>query len=180
MSMLGRGLRTALGAINRPMPTKKAGRGAEADAKKLFDRDADTVLRSGIENLGRKDLGMDVDEQFKMLPNTTQTIANNLMRQGADGPSAVFRAMAQSSDEIDLEDIIDIAGADEVADSIITKLTDKDGAFQLSIDEVKDLAQVYQKSDVPNQRIMGELMTGMLEGNFDGPSMGALRNLPND
>ena len=33
MSMLGRGLRTALGAINRPMPTKKAGRGAEVDAK---------------------------------------------------------------------------------------------------------------------------------------------------
>ena len=172
--MLGRGLRTALGAINRPMPTKKAGRGVEADAKKLFDRDADTVLRSGIENLGRKDLGMDVDEQFKMLPNTTQTIANNLMRQGADGPSAVFRAMAQSSDEIDLEDIIDIAGADEVADSIITKLTDKDGAFQLSIDEVKDLAQVYQKSDVPNQRIMGELMTGFLSND---KAMGALGGL---
>ena len=172
--MLSRGLRTALGAINRPMPTKKAGRGVEADAKKLFDRDADTVLRSGIENLGRKDLGMDVDEQFKMLPNTTQTIANNLMRQGADGPSAVFRAMAQSSDEIDLEDIIDIAGADEVADSIITKLTDKDGAFQLSIDEVKDLAQVYQKSDVPNQRIMGELMTGFLSND---KAMGALGGL---
>ena len=169
--MLGRGLRTFLGAINRPMPTKKAGRGAEADAKKLFDRDADTVLRSGIENLGRKDLGMDVDEQFKMLPNTTQTIANNLMRQGADGPSAVFRAIAQSGDEIDLEDIIDIAGPDEVADSIITKLTDKDGAFQLSIDEVKDLAQVYQKSDVPNQRIMGELMTGFLSND---KAMGAL------
>ena len=172
--MLSRGLRTALSAIYRPMPTKKAGRGVEADAKKLFDRDADTVLRSGIENLGRKDLGMDVDEQFKMLPNTTQTIANNLMRQGADGPSAVFRAMAQSSDEIDLEDIIDIAGADEVADSIITKLTDKDGAFQLSIDEVKDLAQVYQKSDVPNQRIMGELMTGFLSND---KAMGALGGL---
>ena len=115
-----------------------------------------------------------------MLSITTQTIANNLMRQGADGPSAIFRAIAQSGDDLDLEKIIDIAGADEVADSIITKLTDKDGVFQLSIDEVKDLAQVYQKSDVPNQQIMGELMTGMLEGNFDGPSMGALRGLPND
>lgn len=172
--MLGRGLRTALGAINRPMPTKKAGRGVEADAKKLFDRDADTVLRSGIENLGRKDLGMDVDEQFKMLPNTTQTIANNLMRQGADGPSAVFRAMAQSSDEIDLEELLDLVPNNEVADSIITKLTDKDGAFQLSIDEVKDLAQVYQKSDVPNQRIMGELMTGFLSND---KAMGALGGL---
>lgn len=172
--MLGRGLRTALGAINRPMPTKKAGRGVEADAKKLFDRDADTVLRSGIENLGRKDLGMDVDEQFKMLPNTTQTIANNLMRQGADGPSAVFRAMAQSSDEIDLEEILDLVPNNEVADSIITKLTDKDGAFQLSIDEVKDLAKVYQQSDVPNQRIMGELMTGFLSND---KAMGALGGL---
>ena len=54
---------------------------------------------------------MDVDEEFKMLSNTTQTIANNLMRQGADGPSAVFRAIAQSGDDIDLEKIIDIAGA---------------------------------------------------------------------
>ena len=178
--MLSLGLRGVLSSINRPIPTTKAGRGSKEEAKLLFDRDADTVLRSGIENLGRKDLGMDVDEEFKMLSNTTQTIANNLMRQGADGPSAIFRAIAQSGDDLDLEKIIDIAGADEVADSIINKLTDKDGVFQLSIDEVKDLAQVYQKSDVPNQQIMGELMTGMLEGNFDGPSMGALRGLPND
>ena len=56
MSMLGRGLRTALGAINRPMPTTKAGRGAKEEAKLLFDRDADTVLRSGIENLSKKNV----------------------------------------------------------------------------------------------------------------------------
>ena len=101
--MLSRGLRGVLSSINRPMPTTKAGRGAKEEAKLLFDRDADTVLRSGIENLGRKDLGMDVDEEFKMLSNTTQTIANNLMRQGSDGPSAIFRAIAQSGDDLDLE-----------------------------------------------------------------------------
>jgi len=155
MSMLGRGLRTALGAINRPMPTKKAGRGAEVESKELFDKDADNVLRSGIENLSKKDFydNPDFDDFIK--------------KSSAGG-------------EIQLEELLDLVPNNEVADSIITKLIDKDGAFQLSIDEVKDLAQVYQKSDVPNQQIMGELITGMLEGNFDGPSMGALRNLPND
>ena len=54
--MLSRGLRTALSAINRPMPTKKAGRGADEEAKLLFDRDADNVLKSSLANLSKKDL----------------------------------------------------------------------------------------------------------------------------
>jgi len=149
MSMLGRGLRTALGAINRPMPTKKAGRGAEVESKELFDKDADNVLRSGIENLSKKDFydNPDFDDFIK--------------KSSAGG-------------EIQLEELLDLVPNNEVADSIITKLIDKDGAFQLSIDEVKDLAQVYQKSDVPNQRIMGELMTGFLSND---KAMGALGGL---
>ena len=42
------------------------------------------------------------------------------------------------------------------------------------IDEVKDLARVYSMSDVPNQRIMGELMTGFLSND---KAMGALGGL---
>lgn len=144
--MLSRGLRTALGAINRPMPTKKAGRGADEETKLLFDRDADTVLRSGIENLSKKD--------FYDNPNF-----DDFIKKSAAGG------------KIELEELLDLVPNNEVADSIITKLTDKDGAFQLSIDEVKDLAKVYQQSDVPNQRIMGELMTGFLSND---KAMGAL------
>ena len=147
--MLSRGLRSALGAINRPMPTKKAGRGADEEAKLLFDRDADTVLRSGIENLSKKD--------FYDNPNF-----DDFIKKSAAGG------------KIELEELLDLVPNNEVADSIITKLIDKDGAFQLSIDEVKDLAQVYQKSDVPNQRIMGELMTGFLSND---KAMGALGGL---
>ena len=147
--MLSRGLRTALGAINRPMPTKKAGRGADEEAKLIFDRDADTVLRSGIENLSKKD--------FYDNPNF-----DDFIKKSAAGG------------KIELEELLDLVPNNEVADSIITKLTDKDGAFQLSIDEVKDLAQVYQQSDVPNQRIMGELMTGFLSND---KAMGALGGL---
>jgi len=149
MSMLGRGLRTALGAINRPMPTKKAGRGTEVESKELFDKDADNVLRSGIENLSKKDFydNPDFDDFIK--------------KSSAGG-------------EIQLEELLDLVPNNEVADSIITKLIDKDGAFQLSIGEVKDLAQVYQKSDVLNQRIMGELMTGFLSND---KAMGALGGL---
>ena len=54
--MLSRGLRSALGAINRPMPTKKQARGADEEAKLLFDRDADNVLKSSLANLSKKDL----------------------------------------------------------------------------------------------------------------------------
>lgn len=144
--MLSRGLRGVLSSINRPMPTKKAGRGADEEAKLLFDRDADAVLRSGIENLSKKD--------FYDNPNF-----DDFIKKSAAGG------------KIELEELLDLVPNNEVADSIITKLTDKDGAFQLSIDEVKDLAQVYQKSDVPNQRIMGELMTGFLSND---KAMGAL------
>jgi len=147
--MLSRGLRGVLSSINRPMPTKKAGRGADEEAKLLFDRDADTVLRSGIENLSKKD--------FYDNPNF-----DDFIKKSAAGG------------KIELEELLDLVPNNEVADSIITKLTDKDGAFQLSIDEVKDLAKVYQQSDVPNQRIMGELMTGFLSND---KAMGALGGL---
>ena len=148
--MLGKVMRGALSSIRKPMPAQKAG-------KELFDKDADVVLRSGIEDLSKKD--------FYDNPEFDEFIKNS----AAGG-------------EIDLENLIDLVGADEVADSIITKLTDKDGLYQLNISEVKDLAKVYQQSDVSNQQIMGELMTGMLEGDFDAPASitGSARGLPND
>ena len=73
--------------------------------------------------------------------------------------------------EVDLQGLLEIVPNNEVADSIINKLT---GDFKLSIDEVKDLARVYSMSDVPNQRIMGELMTGFLSND---KAMGALGGL---
>ena len=59
--------------------------------------------------------------------------------------------------EVDLQGLLEIVPNNEVADSIINKLT---GDFKLSIDEVKDLARVYSMSDVPNPTNHGELMTG--------------------
>ena len=160
--MLSRGLRSALGAINRPMPTKKAGRGADEEAKLLFDRDADNVLKSSLANLSKKDLFGDsskmnvMEGQFDEGISSSKKQFDNIFNEAMEGG------------EVDLQGLLEIVPNNEVADSIINKLT---GDFKLSIDEVKDLARVYSMSDVPNQRIMGELMTGFLSND---KAMGAL------